>query len=104
MQASQEAIRDKDGGVHLLVRVQPKASRNAIHRGPEGRLRISLCAPPVDGAANKALREFLAKALGLSKRCVSIVAGERSREKLLSLSGVKKGQVEMKLNDFIGDE
>ncbi len=104
MPGNQESIQERDGNVQMRVRVQPRASRNAVRRDEEGRSRVSLCAPPVDGAANKALREYVAKVLGLSKRTVSIVTGEHSREKLLSLSGVGKQEIEVKLCHLVGDE
>ncbi len=73
-------------GLILSVRVQPKASRNEI-KGLHGEaLKISLTAPPVDGAANKACIAFLAKKLGLAKSAVEIVSGQTSRNKLLLLS------------------
>ena len=81
----------------------------SVARSPEGdtlmgNQRVSLSAPPVDGAANKALREYVAKVLGIGKRSVSIVSGEHSREKLLSLSGVGKPEIVGKLNLLLGDE
>lgn len=79
-------LEEKDGYLLLRLRVQPKASRNAAIV-EDGRLRVALTAPPVEGAANKALRQFMAKHLGLAKNAVSIVAGEKSREKTLRLEG-----------------
>ncbi len=81
-------LEQRDGYVLLSVRVQPKASRDAICGESDGRVRVALTAPPVDGAANKALVRFLAKELGLPRRVFSVVRGERSREKTLRLDGV----------------
>ena len=69
------------------MRVQPKASRDAVRFEPNGRVRVALTAPPVDGAANKALVAFLAKRLGLSKSKLKLVAGDKSREKTLRIEG-----------------
>ncbi len=76
----------EDRGDHLLlrVRVQPKASRNAF-LVVEGRVRVALTAPPVEGAANKALCVFLAKRMGVAKRCVTVVGGDKSRDKTLRI-------------------
>ena len=71
----------------LHVRVQPKASRNAIILEPDGRIRTALTAPPIEGAANKALVDFVAKTLGVSKSAVSVVKGEKSREKTVRVDG-----------------
>ena len=74
---------DHPEGLILSVRVQPKASRNAIHGAHGEALKISLTAPPVEGAANKACIAFVAKKLGLPKSAVSILSGQTSRNKRL---------------------
>lgn len=77
-----------DNGVLLRVRVIPRASRNEIDGVRDGALRVRLKAPPVDGAANKALCTLLARILSVSKRQVEIITGERSRSKTVAISGV----------------
>ncbi|WP_442918243.1 DUF167 domain-containing protein [Magnetococcus sp. PR-3] len=74
--------------LYLTVRVQPKASRERVMGWQGDHLKIALNAPPVDGAANKALCGFLAKQFGVAKGQVCIVRGEKSREKQLALHGV----------------
>jgi uncharacterized protein (TIGR00251 family) len=86
--ADANALEDRGGHLLLRVRVQPKASRDAILVAEDGRIRVALTAPPVEGAANKALCAFVAKQLGLTKRCVAIAAGEKSREKTLRLEEI----------------
>ena len=54
----------------------------------DGALVVRLAAPPVDGAANTALTEFLSEALGVPRRAVSIVSGERGRRKRVAVAGV----------------
>jgi len=81
-----------DGGVRLAVRVIPRASRTAIDGivlDADGKplLKVRLKAPPVDGAANKALIAFLADMLGLRKADITIRWGETGRTKLLHLAG-----------------
>jgi hypothetical protein len=53
---------------------------------PDGRIRISLTAPPVDGEANAALCRFVAAELGVPRSAVRVVAGEKSREKTLRIT------------------
>lgn len=80
-------VEARDGGVYLRVRVQPKASRNALQRRDDGSIQVALTAPPVDGAANKALCAFIAKLCGCSKSSVTVVRGEKSREKTVQIEG-----------------
>ncbi len=79
-------IKDHPEGLLLSVRVQPKASRNAIQGVHGEALKIALTAPPVDGAANKACIAFMAKKLGVAKSAVAILSGQTSRSKRLLLS------------------
>jgi uncharacterized protein (TIGR00251 family) len=80
-------------GVRFAVHVQPRASRNEIVGEHDGALRVRLAAPPVEGAANEALIELLAKALRVAKRDVRIVTGAASRRKVVEVDGVNAAQV-----------
>jgi uncharacterized protein (TIGR00251 family) len=79
--------------VWLRVRVQPKASRNTISIEEDGQIRASITAPPTDNAANKALCALLAKTLGIAKSNVSVVKGDKSRDKVLEIDGVSMEEV-----------
>jgi uncharacterized protein (TIGR00251 family) len=81
-------------GVELAVLVQPRASRTRVVGEHDGLLKIQLAAPPVEGEANAALVEFLAKRLGVPRRQVMLVAGDASRRKRVTLSGVDAATVE----------
>jgi uncharacterized protein (TIGR00251 family) len=81
-----------DGGLLLALRLTPKGGRDkvdGIKDDASGKpvLAIRVCAPPVDGAANKALLKFLAKASGVPKSRIRFIAGETSRIKRLMLEG-----------------
>lgn len=54
----------------------------------EGRLKIRISAPPVEGKANERLTEVIAKAFGVSKSSVEIIKGHTSRLKTIRISGV----------------
>lgn len=69
------------GGLKVKIRVQPKASRNKIGEVREGYLQVKLTSPPVEGAANKMLIEFLSKKLRIAKSRVELLSGEKSRKK-----------------------
>jgi len=81
-------------GVRLAVLVQPRASRTRVVGEHDGQLKIQLAAPPVDGEANAALLEFLAKRLGVQRRQVTLVAGDASRRKRVLVTGLGAAEVE----------
>ena len=85
---NKDAVSIKDDGVYLHVRVQPKASRNAIKVESDGRIRVALTAPPVEGAANEALRKFFADTFKVARSAVFLVSGEKGREKTVLLQGL----------------
>lgn len=80
-----------EGGVELAVRLTPKAGRAAIEgigeAGGQPVLRVRVAAPPVDGAANAALVDLLAKTLRMPRSDIELIAGERARVKRLRLLG-----------------
>ena len=88
------SITEANGGVTFAVRVVPRASRNQIAGVEGGALKINLTAPPVEGAANAALIEFVAEWLGVRRSAVSIVSGDKARYKLVRVSGVTRKRVE----------
>ena len=72
------------------VRVQPRASKDEVVGFTNGVLRVRLRAPPVEGAANAALIEFLADELGVSRRFVRIVSGIGSRNKVIEVDDLAR--------------
>lgn len=81
-------IQPTEGGILIDVRVIPRAGRSGIAGSRDGALLVRLNAPPVEGAANEELVEVVAKALGVAKRAVALVSGQRSRQKRLRVSGI----------------
>ena len=81
------------GSRRIRVRLQPKASSSAINGWKEDPatgdkvLQARVTAPPVDGKANKALIQLLAKEFKVPKSKIRIVQGETSRDKLVELPG-----------------
>lgn len=80
------------------VRVIPRAGKSGIAGWRGEALLVRLHAAPVEGAANAELINVLANALGVPKRAVSIVSGERSRQKRVRIEGVTDQLVDSKLN------
>jgi uncharacterized protein (TIGR00251 family) len=80
-------------GIRLRVRVAPRAAHARILGVHDGALKVSLTAPPVDGAANEALVRLLAEELGIPKRAVAITHGRTSKLKTVLIAGVSEAQV-----------
>ncbi|MEI2696823.1 MAG: DUF167 domain-containing protein [Microthrixaceae bacterium] len=70
----------------LDVRVIPRARRNEVGGERAGRLLVRTTAPPVDGAANDLVRKLLAEHFEVPIRDVEIVAGHRSRDKVVRIT------------------
>jgi uncharacterized protein (TIGR00251 family) len=77
----------------LSVHVQPRASRNEIVGWRDGALAVRLTAPPVDGAANKACRDFLASVLQLKRSDIELASGEKSREKRFRIESLDEEEL-----------
>jgi uncharacterized protein (TIGR00251 family) len=90
-------LREEGGAVTLELLVQPRASRTRVVGEHDGRLKLQLAAPPVDGEANAALVRFLADALGVRKGEVTVLRGETGRRKTVRVAGVTAAQVEAAL-------
>jgi uncharacterized protein (TIGR00251 family) len=91
-------IQTTPGGVTLKVFVVPRSSANKVVGEHNGAIKVALTAPPVEGATNKALVEFLAKLLGVPRSAVSLVSGETSRQKSIKVLGVSVEQALEKLS------
>jgi uncharacterized protein (TIGR00251 family) len=96
------AIRSTPEGVSIRVQVAPRASRNKLLGVHDGALKVALTAPPVEGAANKALVEFIAKVLGVPKGAVRILSGETSRLKVLAVVGMTVEEASRRLVPEVG--
>ncbi len=95
-------VREGDKGATFAVRVQPRASRNAIAGEMGDALKIALTAPPVEGKANEACVEFLANLLKVPRSSVTIASGESSRNKVVRIAGMRASEVEQRLRAAIG--
>jgi uncharacterized protein (TIGR00251 family) len=81
-------LHEGSGEITFHVRVQPRASRDALGGEREGALVVRLTAPPVDGAANEALTRILGRALGVAPSAVRIASGASGRRKRVAVSGI----------------
>jgi uncharacterized protein (TIGR00251 family) len=81
----------------LEIRVIPRAGRSELAGLRDGAVLVRLAAAPVDGAANAALISLLSAALGIPRRDITIVSGERSRTKRVRIAGLDRDQALAKL-------
>ena len=72
----------------LLVKVQPRASKNSLAAPVGNELRIKVTAPPVDSAANEAVIRFLSEILGIPRNRIELLRGNTSRHKQLKIYGI----------------
>ena len=97
-------LHDGERGAALTIRVTPRARKTEIGGLlDDGTLRVRVAAPPVEGKANKALIAFLAKVLGVRKRKVEIVAGEKGLDKIISVLEMPAEEVEKRIRNWMGD-
>lgn len=83
-------VKTRGGGIQFSAAIQPRASKNEISGVMNGALKIRLTSPPVEGAANRALIKFLAKALGVSGSRVEIVGGLTGKNKVIRIEGINE--------------
>lgn len=92
----------------LLLKVTPNARRNEIlgweapEKASEGPpvLRVKLRVPPVEGRANREVVAFLAEYLGLPKSGVTLIHGEKSRSKVIEITGLDEVELRARLPGF----
>ena len=88
----------------LRVRVQPRARRSELGEVRAGALVVRVAAPPVEGKANAAVCALLAERAGVSRSRVSVLRGERGREKVVRVEGVEREALRAALQLAPGDD
>jgi len=89
-------VKSADGGAELSVHIQPGAAKSEISGLHGDALKIRIHARPVEGAANMALTEFMATCLGVPRKAVKILRGEKSRRKSVWVA-IQAEEVERRL-------
>jgi len=85
------------GGVRIHLHVQPGASTTEVAGLHGDRIKLRIQAPPLDGRANAAVLAWVAERLGVPRRTVTLVRGEKSREKVVDVEGVTVEMVRERL-------
>jgi len=73
--------------VSFWLKVKPRSAREGLAYDSSGQLRLELHAAPSEGEANQACIYFFSRALRLPQACVAIISGQRSRRKLIRITG-----------------
>jgi uncharacterized protein len=81
----------------LAIKAIPNAPRSEIVGWLGEALKIKIHAPPVEGRANDALCEFLADALDLPRRAITVLRGDTSRQKVVRIDGLALIEVKSRL-------
>ena len=76
--------------LHVSVRVKPRASQSRVLGVREGALEVAVAAAPVDGRANRALVDELARFLGIPRRYIRLSRGEHSRNKQVTIQNFER--------------
>lgn len=78
-------------GIRLTLHVQPGARKSEVAGEHGEALKIRLAAPPVEGKANAELLRWLADYLGVPRKAVTLLSGERNRHKIVAVDGLDAG-------------
>ena len=97
MKLEATAFKPGDAGTVLTLHIQPGAKRSAVCGMYGDAVKIAVKAPPVDGKANQALREFIAGKLGVPASAVQLVSGATGRDKRLHIAGKPPEEVKTAL-------
>lgn len=75
-------------GIRVTVKVEPRSSKRAVSGVMGDVIKVKLTAPPVDGAANEQLVEFLSETFRVKKSSIRIVKGISSKNKVVEITGI----------------
>ncbi|HEV2757075.1 MAG TPA: DUF167 domain-containing protein [Actinomycetota bacterium] len=90
-------LRPSRDGTILDAFVQPGAAKDAVGGVHGDALRVKVTAPPVDGKANRAVEELVARLAGIRRADVEVVSGHGSRHKRIALRGIPPEDVATRL-------
>jgi uncharacterized protein (TIGR00251 family) len=90
-------LEDKEGGVILKIRVQPRASKNELVGIQGDCLKIKVTSPPIEDRANEKLCEFLSHIMGVKKSGIEVIGGHKARVKRVMVAGCTPEEAKRKL-------
>ena len=81
----------------LKLRIVPNAKRDEVVGEYGDAVKIKVAAPAVKGKANEALLGFVAEKTGIHRRDITLIAGEKSRDKLIALANLDAAEARARL-------
>jgi uncharacterized protein (TIGR00251 family) len=81
----------------LKLRIVPNAKRDEVVGEHGDAVKIKIAAPALEGKANEAVLEFLAEKLGIHRRDIALIAGEKSRDKVIEAANLKAAEARTRL-------
>lgn len=93
-------LQQRQTGIALPVRVQPRARKNAVVGTHAGCLKVAVTQAPEKGKANEAIVKVLADGLHIRKQQITLIGGATSRQKTFLISGIDLGELKNRLADI----
>jgi len=83
----------------LSLKVVPSSSRDCIAGWLGESLKVRVSAPAEHGKANAAVEKIVANSLDVPRKCVCIVTGKTSAQKVIEIKGLSEAEVYQKLSN-----
>ena len=97
-------LKETAAGILLDVRAVPGSSRDKVLGIHANTLKIAVCAPALEGKANKSLIRILSKNLGIKRSRVSLHSGKTSRNKCFLLEEIGKEEAAKMIDKALSPE
>ena len=94
-------IEARDGALLLAVKAQPGARKNELRGAQDGALKVCVTQVAEKGKANKAIAEFLAKALKLRKSQIELASGELASQKKFRIAEIDETGLRAKIEEAL---
>lgn len=74
--------------MRINIKVHARSKRDSVTPLPDGSFKVEVKAPPVDGAANKAICDLIAEHFKTSKQNVAVILGGTSNKKVIEIKNI----------------
>lgn len=78
----------------ITVWVTPRSKQTKMERQSDGTIRAWVTAPPIEGEANEAVRQLIARTVGVAKSKIMLVRGDHGRTKTFRIEGLSRAQID----------